>query len=104
MGQASKSYIAIFLREGKELPLAISGKTALQQSMLTHYYKTHPEAVGEPDITITEFHNYDNKHIELELYSGRRPNLDFQVDLLMEYLTGFDDIIEEVTEDTWVQD
>ena len=102
MGQAAKCNIAIFFNKDVETPLGLTSKTALQQAMLKQYYDTHPDAVGKPDITITEFETFGGT-IELELYSTRSQNLDFQVDLLLEYLEQFDDIIEEVTKDKWIQ-
>lgn len=104
MSQAAKSEITIYLKDNVEVPLTLSSKTAIQQSMLKHYYATNPEAVGEPEILITEC-NLSDDNIEIELYSTRKKNLDFQVDLLQDFLNGdeFADIIEEVIEDTWVQ-
>ena len=104
MGQAAKSEIAIFLNNPEvDIPLDLTSATALQQAMLEHYYKTNPDAVGKPDITIVDFEMFEGE-IDLTLYSTRRQNLEFQVDLLNDYLdmTHFD-IIDEVTEDTWVQ-
>jgi len=103
MGQAAKCNIRIEMKDGHGVPLGITSKTAIQQSMLKYYYKTNPEAVGEPDITVTECSQYESE-VELELYSTRRQNLDFQIDLLLNYLnSNFDDTIEEINLDTWIQ-
>lgn len=102
MGQATKSDIAIFFNSDS-VPSELASSTGVEQTMLKHYYETNPEAVGKPDITISGYEQYDG-YIELVLYSTRRANLDFQIDLLNDYLeTYHDDIIEEVTFDTWVQ-
>jgi hypothetical protein len=101
MGKSAKCNVAIFLKEGTEMPLGITSATATQQSMLTHYYAKNPDA-SEPHIFVDEHEQYDNS-VELELYSTREQNLDFQVDLLEDYLQQFSDIIEEVTYDKWVQ-
>tara|TARA_R110000796_G_scaffold58413_8_gene135003 strand:- start:8615 stop:8929 length:315 start_codon:yes stop_codon:yes gene_type:complete len=103
MGQAAKCEISIYLNNGVETPLDLTSKTSIQQAMLKHYYKTNADAVGEPDITVVRCEIFGGS-IELELYSSRRANLDFQSGLLDEYLTQtHGDIIDEVTFDTWVQ-
>lgn len=102
MGQSKKSEIAIYLNKGVEIPLGLTSKTALQQAMLNFYYNANPDAVEEPSITVVGCEIFDGS-IEIELYSTRSQNLDFQVDLLNDYLEQFDDIIEEITEDSWVQ-
>jgi len=101
MGQAAKCNIAIFFKSDS-VPSELASSTGVEQTMLKHYYETNPEAVNKPDITISEYDQYDGE-IELELYSSRVQNLDFQVDLLAEVLLQFDDIIEEVTYDNWIQ-
>lgn len=102
MGQAAKSDVAIYLIKGTELPLELSSATALEQALL-QFYKDTRKTSEKPSITIVDFKIYDEV-IELELYSTRSQNLDFQVELLQEYLEPFiGDTIEEITEDTWLQ-
>lgn len=102
MGQSKKSEIVIYLNKGIETPLGLTSKTALQQAMLNFYYNANPDAVEEPCIDVISCEIFDGS-IEIELYSTRSQNLDFQVGLLNDYLEQFEDIIEEVTYDKWVQ-
>jgi hypothetical protein len=100
MGQAAKSYLRVEF--GQDVPIKLTSATAVEQAMLKHYFDTNPEAVGKPDITIVDFDIYDSE-IEVELYSTRRINLDFQIDLFKDTINGICDDVVEINEDTWVQ-
>ena len=103
MGQAAKANIAIYLKEGVDAPLGLSSKTAVEQTLIDFYFEQKPEAVGEPDFTVTDVQLFEGV-IELELYSGRKANLDFQLETLMDFLDEkHDEDIEEVTDSVWVQ-
>lgn len=98
MGTAKKSIITIVFED--ETPLGITSKTALEQSLIKFYQKQNPEFIGEPSITITDF-EIDGCAVNLEMYSTRCVNLDFQVDLLSQYLDEYN--VEEFYYDNWVQ-
>ena len=102
MGQSAKCNIEVYFNTG-EIPIQLSSATAVHQTLLQFYKESRNDSLATPDISVSEFESYDES-IGLEFYSTRRQNLDFQVDLFREYLeTYHDDIVEEMTEDTWVQ-
>jgi hypothetical protein len=104
MSNSAKSHIRIEFKDG--VPLGITSATALEQSLRQFYKESRNDDLARPDITITDFELYheESDEVELTLYSTRRANLDFQVDLLQEYLeVECEGIVEEVNEDTWVQ-
>jgi len=98
MGTAKKSIITIVFKEDL-VPLGVTSKTALEQTLL-EFYKKSTGKETKPDISITEF-EIDGDVVDLELYSGRCVNLDFQVDLLGQYLDECD--VEEFYFDNWIQ-
>jgi hypothetical protein len=101
MSNSAKSHIRIEFKDG--VPLGITSATALEQSLRQFYKESRNDDLARPDITITDHELYSNE-VELTLYSTRRANLDFQVDLLQEYLeVECEGIVEEVNEDTWIQ-
>ena len=102
MGQVTKAEVIVHIHKDKEIPLGITSKTAVEQSMLNHYRELNPNSNPNPSIIVTHYENFENECIEIHLYSGRRPNLDFQSDLLESYLeTIKGDVIESVEVSVW---
>ena len=100
MGNAKKSYIRIEFK--KYYPEAFKSATSFQEALVKYFLKTY-DAVAEPDITIIDFEAFDNE-VQLEFYSTRGPHLDFQINLLNEFLEAeYSGLVEEVNEDTWTQ-
>lgn len=97
MGVAKKSEITI---EFDSIPLGITSKTALEQSLLSHYRKTTGNET-KPSITITDF-EMDGNVINLTLYSDREVNLDFQLELLQSYLNEHKGKVIEFYFDNWI--
>ena len=106
MGKAAKSEIRIEFKSEAIIPLGITSETALEQSLRGFYKRSHSLYDGQEkyiDITITDFELYDGE-VELTLYSTRGRNLEFQLELLQEFLeVDHDDVVEEVNYNTWHQ-
>ncbi len=100
MGQASKSYIRIEFK--KSYPEAFKSAMSFEEALIKYFLKTY-EAVVEPSITIVDFEAFDEE-VQFEFYSTRRLNLDFQINLLKEFLEAeYAGLVKEINEDTWVQ-
>lgn len=101
MGQAAKSNIRIEFKKDF-IPVELRTAEALEAALVNFYKEVNPEK-QKPDVTVTDLETYDCE-VELTLYSTRRQNLDFQVDLIDDYLNSkYSKEIEEINEDTWSQ-
>jgi hypothetical protein len=99
MGTPSKSYVRIEFKTA--LPDEFKKEDDIKK-LLINFYNTKEGIIdSNPYIDISNIYLYD-REVEFELYSDRSQNLEFQVDLLTEYLDSRDDI-EELNSDVWHQ-
>lgn len=111
MGQSAKSNIRIGFFTMWNVPQEFKNEDTLIKA-LTDFYWTTTEGkftrkqtgtALTPQFTIVDYNVIDHE-VELEFYSTRRVNLDFQVELLQDYLQkNYDGKVSEVDEETWTQ-
>ena len=103
MSNSAKSITRIEFKLG--LPDIFKSAANLTAALVKYYRAANPEDVEpeDPYINIQDLETFPNE-VQFELYSTRRVNLEFQADLLREYLEAtYGDAIEELNEDLWVQ-
>lgn len=100
MSISKKCEITLDILKG-ELPEEFNKADLLNKALSDFYKKKNPEYKGEPNITVYDLTPYGD-YVEFTMYSTRDVNLDFQVELLQEYMsdTGLD---YEITLDSWIQ-
>ncbi len=103
MGQSAKSTITIEFGENL-IPENLQYKETFEKELRDFHSQTNGKD-SNPSITITEFECFEfdvTGAIQLEMYSSRTQNLDFQLELLEAY---FDAKIEydSIDFDSWIQ-
>jgi hypothetical protein len=102
MGQSAKCNMTVSFNV-EYIPSKLASSTGVHQTLLQFYKDTRSDEIAVPSITVSEYEQFDGT-IELEFYSTRVQNLDFQVDLFREYLEArHGNDVAEITEDIWVQ-
>jgi hypothetical protein len=102
MGTPKKCFINVFFNEGVEAEEFNTPESTMEA--LKDFYKSKdPVDKGDPYIDVSE-HEAGDRYVQFLMYSDRDVNLDFQVELLEEYLNDrYPDQVEEVTLDSWIQ-
>tara|TARA_R110000824_G_scaffold106610_2_gene251958 strand:+ start:14321 stop:14635 length:315 start_codon:yes stop_codon:yes gene_type:complete len=102
MGQSAKCNMRVSFNT-EFIPIELTSSTSVHQSLLQFYKDTRSDDTSTPTITVTEHEQFDTE-IQLEFYSTKVANLDFQVDLFKEYLEArHNDEVEDIDEDVWIQ-
>lgn len=102
MGIPKKNFITIdIVRDDQKLPEEFNTAESTVTALKEFYKKQNPDYKGDPYVNLYDHEAYEN-YVQFEMYSDRAQNLDWQVDLLREYLdsTGLE---YDITEDAWIQ-
>lgn len=101
MGLPKKCYISLWF--DTVAPVEFQTPDDLEKALKEFYKSKNPEYKGEPHICIHDFDGGD-EYAEFEMYSDRCQNLDFQVELLDQYLDElYPNIVNDYTKDSWEQ-
>ena len=100
MSNSAKSITRIEFK----VPVPEEFKTAAAlETALIKFYEDSTGDYVTPHFQINDFEVYDSE-VTFELSSTRRVNLEFQANLLREYLeVTYENKVEELNEDLWVQ-